>query len=54
MLIEEKIILELKCCETLHNAHRAQTLNYLKATGFKLAFLLNFGKKSLEYERIIL
>lgn len=53
ILIEDKIILELKSCETLNNAHRAQTLNYLKATGFKLALLINFGKKSLEYERIV-
>lgn len=54
ILIEDKIILELKSCESLSNAHRAQALNYLKATGLKLAILINFGKKSLEYERIVL
>lgn len=54
ILIEDKIILELKSCEGLVNAHRAQTLNYLKATGLKLVILINFGKKSLEYERIVL
>ncbi len=54
ILIEDKIILELKSCEGLISAHRAQTLNYLKATGLKLAILINFGKKSLEYERIVL
>lgn len=54
IVVEEKVILELKACENLNAAHRAQTLNYLKATGLKLAILINFGKKSLEYERLIL
>ncbi len=30
------------------------TLNYLKATGLRLAIILNFGKKKLEYKRIVL
>jgi GxxExxY protein len=33
------------------NANRAQTLNYLKATGYKLAIILNFGKTRLQTER---
>ena len=54
ILVEEKIILELKSVEKIINAHKAQTLNYLKATGFHLAIILNFGKEKLEYERIAL
>ena len=54
ILVEDKIILELKCSKYLTNEHKAQTLNYLKATGKHLAILLNFGKSSLEHERLVL
>ena len=53
ILVEDKIILELKAIEKITDAHRAQTLNYLKATGLRLAILLNFGKQKLEYERFV-
>jgi GxxExxY protein len=54
ILVEEKIILELKSVENITNVHRAQVLNYLKATRLRLAIIINFGKHQLEYERIIL
>ena len=38
----EKIIVEIKAVETLHEKHSAQLMNYLKATGYKLGFLVNF------------
>ena len=48
-----KIIVEIKSVDALSNAHRAQTLNYLNATGYELALLINFGKHPrLEYERL--
>ncbi len=51
----EKIIVELKAVTQLTDEHRAQVLNYLKATGYRLGLLVNFGHYSkLEYERIIL
>ena len=49
-----EIIVELKALEALADSHRAQVLNYLKATGFKRAIFLNFGTSKLEYERIVL
>ena len=52
ILVDEKIILELKCVEMINNAHRAQALNYLKTTGKRLAIILNFARKKLEYERL--
>lgn len=54
ILVEGKIILELKAAEKIVDNHVAQTLNYLKATGLHLAILLNFGKERLEYKRIVL
>ena len=53
ILVEDSIILELKAVEHLSGTSHAQTVNYLKATGLKVAYLINFGKKSLEYERFI-
>ena len=52
-VVEEKAILELKAVSALHDKHKAQAIHYLKATGYKLAILLNFGTPSLEYKRII-
>lgn len=50
----EKIIIEIKALERLANVHRAQTLNYLNATGYELALLVNFGGfPKLDYERIV-
>ena len=54
ILVEDRIILELETVEKITDIHRAQALNYLKATGLKLAIILNFGTKSLEYERLVL
>jgi len=49
----DKIIVELKATATLADEHRAQVLNYLNATGYKLALLVNFGHyPKLEWERI--
>jgi len=50
-----KIIIELKAVKSLNELHRQQVLNYLKATGYKLGILVNFGEEQkLEYERIVL
>jgi GxxExxY protein len=39
----DQIIVELKACDSISSAHRAQILNYLKATGLRLGLLVNFG-----------
>ena len=50
----EKIILELKAVTELAEEHRAQVLNYLKATGFALGLLVNFGHyPKVQVERIV-
>ncbi len=51
----DKIIVEVKAVSKLANEHKAQVINYLKATGYKLGILVNFGAfQKLEYERIVL
>ena len=50
----EKIILEIKALKDLCDEHRAQVHNYLKATGYSLGLLVNFGQyPKLQYERIV-
>lgn len=54
IVVENSVILELKAQDRIAEIHKAQTLNYLKATNFRLALLINFGKYRLEYERLVL
>ncbi len=48
------IIVELKAIKAISAIEQAQVINYLKATGFKRALLINFGSLSLEYKRFVL
>ena len=55
LIINDCIIIELKAVNQMDNIMKAQLINYLKATGYKLGFLINFSNKynSFEFERII-
>jgi GxxExxY protein len=44
LVVEEKVILELKAKERIHEAHEEQLINYLRATLVEIGLLLNFGK----------
>jgi GxxExxY protein len=49
-----KIVVELKAVSKLADEHRAQVINYLNATGYRLGLLVNFGHyPKLEWERIV-
>ncbi|MFZ4105316.1 GxxExxY protein [Flavobacterium sp.] len=52
LLVEEKVIVELKSTELLMNVHVAQIMNYLKATPIEVGLLLNFGEEP-EFKRLI-
>lgn len=54
LIVNEKIIIELKCATEITSLHKAQLLNYLKATGYKLGIIINFpnDKKGFEIERV--
>jgi GxxExxY protein len=45
------VIVELKALHKLSGVEEAQILNYLKATSYPVGLLLNFGGKSLDYQR---
>jgi GxxExxY protein len=49
LFVEEKVIVELKAVSALTEGHKAQIINYLKATGIDLGLLVNFGNPKLEY-----
>ena len=53
IVVDNKIILELKAVADLNSTFEAQLFSYLKATNLKLGILINFGKKKLEQKRIV-
>lgn len=53
-VVHDKIILEIKAVREIVDEHRAQVLNYLKASGFRLGLLVNFGHyPKAQYERLV-
>ncbi len=54
IVVNDTILLELKSAEAIADEHIAQTLNYLKATGMRLAIILNFGPDKLEHKRLVM
>jgi GxxExxY protein len=53
LLVEDQIVVELKCVENLAPEHMAQCINYLKAANLKIALLLNFQRTKLGWKRIV-
>ena len=53
LLVEDRLIVELKAARALDEAHHAQCISYLKGSGLKLALLLNFGAAKLQFKRVV-
>jgi GxxExxY protein len=53
MVVANSLAVELKCVDRLSNEHLAQCINYLKASGLRLALLINFQKPKVEWRRIV-
>ncbi|MBW1841975.1 MAG: GxxExxY protein [Deltaproteobacteria bacterium] len=53
LIVENKIVLELKAVKELTDIHFAQLRSYLKASGLRVGLLLNFAKPTLEIRRVV-
>jgi GxxExxY protein len=53
LVVEDELILELKCVDQFCNEHMAQCINYLKSSGKKIALLVNFQKSKVQLKRIV-
>ena len=51
LLVEQRVIVELKAVKAIAPEHQAQIINYLNATGIEVGLLINFGRPKLEYRR---
>ena len=54
IVVEGQVIIEVKAVRALEDAHKAQTINYLKPTGLRLGLLVNFGAARVEVKRVAL
>lgn len=54
LVVEDVLVIELKCVERFANEHVAQCLNYLRASGRSICLLVNFQRPKVEWKRIIL
>lgn len=54
IIVEDRVIVELKTVDRLGNIHKAQLLNYLKATGIQVGLLINFYHPRVEIKRFVL
>jgi GxxExxY protein len=53
ILVENAVVLELKCVERLAGEHMVQCLNYLRASGMEVCLLINFQRPTVEWKRIV-
>ena|SRR3989338_458084 len=53
LVVEDKVIVEVKSVERIDDIHRAQLLNYLRISGLRVGLIINFARPKLEYERLV-
>jgi GxxExxY protein len=54
LIVESKVLIELKASKCIDDVHVAQCLNYLKATNIRFGLIINFGKPKIEIKRVAL
>jgi GxxExxY protein len=54
LIVEDKVLVELKAVREMNDIYKAQCMNYLKATGLRVCLLINFGNPRVEVKRIAL
>ena len=52
-VVEEKGVVDIKALKGLNNNHLAQVIGYLSVSGLSVGLLIDFGKRSLEYKRVL-
>ena len=53
LIVDGRLLVEIKCADQLGNEHLAQCINYLKASGLTLALLINFRRSRVEWRRVV-
>ena len=53
LIVEGTVPIELKSAKAIDDAHKAQCLNHLRATGYQIGLLINFGTPKIEIKRMI-
>ncbi len=53
LVVGDRLLIEVKCVDQFTTEHLAQCINYLKASGIKLALLINFRRPKVEWRRIV-
>ena len=53
LVVEDRLLVEVKCVEAFSNEHLAQCINYLKASGLHLCLLINFRRPKVEWRRVV-
>ncbi len=53
VVVDDKFIIEIKATEKNSDIYKAQLINYLKASGLTLGFVVNFGKEQCDFQRIV-
>lgn len=53
LVVEDRLLVEVKCADHLANEHLGQCINYLKASGLKLGLLINFRRSKVEWRRVV-
>jgi GxxExxY protein len=53
LVVEDRLVVELKALDRIGAVEESQLLNYLKATGIQVGLLMNFGGRSLEWKRMV-
>jgi len=54
LIVEDKLVVELKCVEQFAPQHMAQCINYLRASGLRIALLINFQRSKVQWKRVVL
>lgn len=54
LIVDKKLVVELKCVEQFAPEHMAQCINYLKVSGLRIALLINFQRSKVQWKRVVL